>query len=90
MKRFHRQLNTIIGKSQTSVLSHFDENQNKEALNEYFTQVGPRMEKSIEQQAYQSIIEHATTVGVHKTGDSFGCGKKYFKSSQQEIRWDVQ
>ena len=57
MKRFHQQLNTIIGKNQTPVLPHFNENQNIEAFNEYFTQVGPRMEKTIQPQPYQSIIE---------------------------------
>ena len=56
VKRFHRQLNTLIGKNQTPVLPRFDENQNTD-FNEYFTQVGPRMEKTIEPQPYQSIIE---------------------------------
>ena len=57
VKRFHRQLNTLFGKNQTPVLPHFDENQNIEDFNEYFTQVGPKMEKTIEPQPYQSIIE---------------------------------
>ena len=57
VKRFHRQLNTLIGKNQTPFLPHFHENQNLEDFNEYFTQVGPRMEKTIEPQPYQSIIE---------------------------------
>ena len=57
VKRLHRQLNTLIGKNQTPVLPHFDENQNIEDFNEYFTQVGPKMEKTIEPQPYQSIFQ---------------------------------
>ena len=57
VKRFLWQLNTLIEKKQTHVLPHFDESQKIEDFNEYFTQVGPRMEKTIEPQPYQSIIE---------------------------------